>query len=173
MNLIVKKNKNWAIGKDNHLLVKIPRDQKLFLEETLGHTLIMGRRTFESLPGAQPLYGRNHIVLSGDAGFSPKGVAVCRSVDEVLQMVSDLPDSELFVAGGEEIYRLFLPYCETADVTMVDYSYDGDRFCPNLDENEEWKLERESEEETYFDLAFSFRRYKRCMGGLRRPRTEG
>lgn len=171
MILIAAVDRNWAIGKQGRLLVKIPKDQKLFLEETLGKTLIMGRKTFEDLPGGQPLYGRDHIVLSRDTGFSAKGATVCRSVEEALERVSDLPDGKLYIAGGEDIYRLFLPYCDTADITMIDYVYDGDRFCPNLELDPEWELVRESEEETYFDLAFTFQRYRRVSGGRKRPRT--
>ena len=167
MILIAAVDSAWAIGKGGRLLVKIPRDKKLFLEETLGKTVIMGRKTFLDLPGQQPLYGRRNIVLSRSPEFAPKGVTVCHSIGEVLREVRELPRDEVFVCGGESIYRDFLPYADSAEITKIDYLYDGDRFFPNLDRDSEWALTRESEEETYFDLPFSFCRYERKSGGLR------
>lgn len=70
MNIIVAVDKNWAIGKDNHLLVSIPKDQKLFRDETLGKVVIMGRKTLESLPGGQPLYGRQNHRFDQGSGVS-------------------------------------------------------------------------------------------------------
>ena len=150
MILIAAVDSAWAIGKGGRLLVKIPRDQKLFLEETLGKTVIMGRKTFLDLPG-----------------FAQEGVTVCHSIGEVLREVRELPKDEVFVCGGESIYRDFLPYADSAEITKIDYLYDGDRFFPNLDRDSEWELTRESEEETYFDLPFSFCRYERKSGGMR------
>ena len=109
MRLIAAVDQNWAIGKNGQLLVKIPKDQRLFMEETMGKTLIMGRKTFEDLPGGQPLYGRRHIVLSRDPNFAPRNVTVCRSEREALELLQGIPDAELCLCGGEEIYRLFLP----------------------------------------------------------------
>lgn len=168
MKLIAAVDQNWAIGKNGRLLVKIPKDQRLFMEETMGKTLIMGRKTFEDLPGGQPLYGRRHIVLSRDPNFAPRHVTVCRSEREALELLQGIPDAELCLCGGEEVYRLFLPYCSTADITRVDYSYDGDRFLENLDHSAEWELTMESEEESYFDLTFTFRHYERIAGGKSR-----
>jgi len=106
-------------------------------------------------------------VLSRNPEFAPKGVTVCHSIEEVLREVRELPGDEVFVCGGESIYRNFLPYADSAEITKIDYLYDGDRFFPNLDRDSEWALTRESEEETYFDLPFSFCRYERKSGGLR------
>lgn len=169
MKLIAAVDRNWAIGKGGRLLVKIPKDQKFFMEETLGHVLIMGRKTFEELPGGQPLYGRRHLVLSKDLRFSPKGVQVCRREEDIFRALQGVPEEEIYLCGGAEIYRMFLPYCTSADVTMIDYLYDGDRFLENLDRSEDWELTAESEEETYFDLPFSFRHYERISGGKKRP----
>lgn len=166
MILIAAVDRAWAIGKGGRLLVKIPRDQRLFLRETLGKTVIMGRKTFLDLPGQQPLYGRHNIVLSRNLSFKPKGVTVCRNIEEVLQKVRTLPRDQVFVCGGESIYRDFLPYADCAEITKIDYLYDGDRFFPNLDKKSDWLLTQESEEETYFDLPFSFCRYeRRCADG--------
>lgn len=165
MNLIAAADRNWAIGRGGDLLVRIPKDQKLFLQETLGRTVVMGRKTFESLPGRQPLYGRRNLVLSRDPAFRPKGVTVLNSLEDLLAELSGVPDEDIFVIGGESIYRLLLPYCRHAHITWLDYSYDGDRFLPDLERDPEWRLTEESEEETYFDLPFTFRHYVRVSGG--------
>lgn len=168
MKLIALADRGWTIGKGGDLLVRIPMDRKYFLDETLGKTVVMGRKTFEGLPGQQPLYGRRNIVLSRDPSFSPKGVMTARSLGEALDFLRNIPDDEIYVIGGESIYRLFLPYCTEADITAVDYRYDGDRFLPDLDSSPEWHLDAESDEETYFDLTFTFRHYVRAAGGRKR-----
>ncbi len=161
MNLIVAVDRSWAIGKNGRLLVRIPADQQLFLKETTGKTVIMGRKTLESLPGGLPLAKRENIVLSREKGFSVKGASVCGSVEEALDLVKDKNPQDVFVIGGESIYRQFLPYCQTAHVTWIDYRYDGDTFFPNLDQDQQWRLVQESEEQTYFDICYCFRQYER------------
>ena len=161
MNLIVAVDRDWSIGKDGRLLVRIPADQQLFMRETTGKTAIMGRKTLESLPGGLPLAKRENIVLSKDESFRVKGASVARTVEEALELVKDKNPRDVFVIGGESIYRQFLPYCQTAHVTWIDYRYDADTRFPNLDEEPGWRLAQESEEQTYFDLCYYFRRYER------------
>lgn len=161
MNLIVAVDRDWSIGKDGRLLVRIPADQQLFMRETTGKTVIMGRKTLESLPGGLPLAKRENIVLSKDESFRVKGASVARTVEEALELVKDKNPRDVFVIGGESIYRQFLPYCQTAHVTWIDYRYDADTRFPNLDEEPGWRLAQESEEQTYFDLCYYFRRYER------------
>ena len=161
LNLIVAVDQAWSIGKDGRLLVRIPADQQLFMRETTGKTVIMGRKTLESLPGGLPLAKRENIVLSKDESFRVKGASVARTVEEALELVKDKNPRDVFVIGGESIYRQFLPYCQTAHVTWIDYRYDADTRFPNLDEEPGWRLAQESEEQTYFDLCYYFRRYER------------
>ena len=161
MNLIVAVDRDWSIGKDGRLLVRIPADQQLFMRETTGKTVIMGRKTLESLPGGLPLAKRENIVLSKDESFRIKGASVARTVEEALELVKNKNPRDVFVIGGESIYRQFLPYCQTAHVTWIDYRYDADTRFPNLDEEPGWRLAQESEEQTYFDLCYYFRRYER------------
>ena len=160
MNMIVAADKNWAIGKDNSLLVVIPADQKTFRNMTLGHPVVMGRKTFESLPGGLPLDLRKNIVLTTNPEFHPKGVTVVHSLKELFEELGEEKD-EAFVMGGQSIYEQFLPYCHTAHVTFVDYVYDADTLFPNLEQNPDWRLAEESDEQTYFDLCYYFRRYER------------
>lgn len=166
VNLIGAVDRNWGIGKDGRLLVSIPLDQKLFRQDTLGKIVVMGRKTFESLPGKRPLDGRLNIVLSRSKDFSPKGVYVTNSVEHTLSAIKQcmkrgFTEKDVFVIGGEEIYRLFLPYCDTAHITQVDYEYEADTHMPDLSEDPNWKLTDESEELTYFDVPFYFRKYSR------------
>lgn len=161
MNIIVAVDKRWAIGKQGELLVSIPEDKRLFREETLGKVVVMGRKTLESLPGGQPLYGRTTIVLTRDPSYHIKGAIVCRSLEEALKKLEKYPSEDIFVAGGQSIYEQFLPYCDIAHVTYIDYSYEADAWFPNLDQDEKWKLVLETEEQTYFDLCYNFRMYKK------------
>ena len=84
MKLIAAVDSNWAIGNRGQQLVNIPQDQKMFRDMTLGKVIVMGRKTLESLPGGQPLYGRTNVVLTRDPQFKAKGARICHSVEEVL-----------------------------------------------------------------------------------------
>ena len=163
MNIIVAVDKKWGIGNKGKLLVSIPRDKKLFREETTGKVVRMGHNTLLSLPGAQPLAGRKNIVLSRDKSLSIKGATVLNSVDACIDYLrkNNIKDSDVFVIGGESVYNDFLPYCDIAHITYIDYEYEADRHFLNLDISNEWSLVLETEEETYFDIPYTFRLYKR------------
>ena len=120
MNIIAAVDKNWAIGFQGKTLVEIPADRKLFREETTGKVGVMGRKTLESLPGGQPLAKRVNIILSRDPLFRVKGAIVCNTVEEVLKVCESYAAEDVFIAGGEEIYRRFLPFCDTAHITWID-----------------------------------------------------
>ena len=154
MNIIVAVDKKWGIGNKGKLLVSIPRDKKLFREETTGKVIIMGHNTLLSLPGSQPLAGRKNIVLSRDKSLSIKGATVLNSVDACMDYLrkNNIKDSDVFVIGGESVYNDFLPYCDVAHITYIDYEYEADRHFLNLDISNEWSLVLETEEETYFDI---------------------
>lgn len=163
MNIIVSVDKKWGIGNKGKLLVSIPRDKKLFREETTGKVIIMGHNTLLSLPGSQPLAGRKNIVLSRDKSLSIKGATVLNSVDACIDYLrkNNVKDNDVFVIGGESVYNDFLPYCDVAHITYIDYEYEADRHFLNLDISNEWSLVLETEEETYFDIPYTFRLYKR------------
>ena len=161
MNLIVAVDKNWAIGKDNKLLVSIPQDMKFFRETTTGKVVVMGRKTLESFPGGQPLKKRTNIVLTRDKNYQVKDAVIVHSVDELLEELKNYDEKEIYVIGGESIYRALLPYCKVAHVTKIDHAYEADTYFPNLDEMNEWEVTGVSEEQTYFDLEYEFVRYER------------
>ena len=159
MKLIVAVDKNWAIGKDNKLLVSIPADMKFFRETTKGNIVIMGRKTLESFPQSQPLKNRVNIVISSNPDYKVKDAIVVHSVEEAIEE-SKKHEGEVYVIGGESIYRAMLPYCKTALVTKIDHAYAADAYFPNLEEEEGWELTGETEEQTYFDLEYVFTRYE-------------
>ena len=161
MNLIVNADKNWGIGKNNELLVQIPNDMKMFRSTTIGNVVVMGRKTLESFPNGKPLPKRTNIVLTKNKNYAAKGAIVVHSKEELLEELKKYPEEDIFVIGGESIYRMLLPYCTTAYVTRADYAYDADTYFPNLDELPEWKLVEESEEETYFDIEYRFTKYEK------------
>ena len=161
MNLIVAVDKNWAIGHKGKLLVTIPADQKLFRDETKGKIVVMGRKTLESLPSGQPLRERTNIVITRNEQYEKKGVVVMHSIEETLEYLKQFNSEDIFIIGGEEIYRQFLPYCDVAHVTWIDFAYQADTHFPNLDKDPEWHVTDESDEQTYFDLCYEFRKYER------------
>jgi dihydrofolate reductase len=161
MNAIVAVDRNWAIGNQGQLLVSIPNDHKMFRKETLNKVILYGRKTLETFPMSQPLDRRRNIILSRNPEFSVKNAEIARSVEEALSMVKDVPEEDVYVIGGATIYKEFLPYVDTVHVTRVDYSYAADAWFPNLDEDPDWEVTAESDEQTYFDLPYTFVKYER------------
>lgn len=161
MNLIVAVDKNWAIGNNNELLVSIPDDMKFFREHTTGNVIIMGKKTLESFPGKRPLKNRVNIVITKNQNYKVDGAIVVHSIEEAVEKAKGY-NEDVYVIGGGSIYKQMLPYCDTVYVTYIDHQYAADTFIPNLDEmTDQWKLAEESDENTYFDLEYYFRTYKR------------
>ncbi len=161
MNLIAAVDNNWAIGKNNHLLVRIPMDQKFFRETTTGKVVVMGRKTLESFPDGRPLKMRTNIVLTHNPDYKVDNAIVVHSLDELHQELKKYNSEDIYVIGGEKIYEELLDECDVAHITKINYSYDADAYFPNLDERPEWKITADSEEQTYFDLEFYFYKYER------------
>ncbi|MBP3421492.1 MAG: dihydrofolate reductase [Lachnospiraceae bacterium] len=161
MNLIVAVDKNWAIGNKNKLLVSIPNDMKNFRKTTTGNVIIMGRKTLESFPQSQPLANRVNIVLTANPNYKVNGATIVHSLDELMEELKQYTEQEIYVIGGESIYRQLLPYCKKAIVTKIDEAYEADTYFPNLDDMEEWQIVEESEEQTYFDICYTFVTYEK------------
>ena len=161
MNLIVNVDSNWAIGYRGKLLVSIPEDMKFFRSETTGKVVVLGRNTLDTFPGGQPLKNRTNIILTRNPNYQVKGAIICHSVEEVLEELKKYNSEDVYIIGGDSIYKEFLPYCDVAHVTRTDHVYDADAWFPNLEEDPAWVLTGESEEKTYFDLEFRFCRYER------------
>ena len=161
MNIIVAADSNWGIGKNNQLLVSIPADMKMFLQETTGKVVVMGRKTLESFPNGLPLKNRTNIVLTGNKNYKANGAIIVHTIEELLEEIKKYPSDEVYCIGGDSVYKQLLPYCDTAHVTKIDFAYEADSHFPNLDEMPEWKITAESEEQTYFDLEYTFVKYER------------
>ena len=161
MNLIVNVDSNWAIGYRGKLLVSIPEDMKFFRSETTGKVVVLGRKTLDTFPGGQPLKNRTNIILTRNPNYQVKGAIICHSVEEVLEELKKYNSEDVYIIGGDSIYKEFLPYCDVAHVTRTDHVYDADAWFPTLEEDPAWVLTGESEEKTYFDLEFRFCRYER------------
>jgi dihydrofolate reductase len=121
----------------------------------------MGRKTIETFPQQQPLASRVNIVLTRDKSFSRKDAVIVHSIEELLKELSKYDDNDVYVVGGESIYKQLLPYCKVAHITKIDYEYQADAYMPNLDEDPEWKKVGESDEQTYFDLEYYFLKYEK------------
>ena len=161
MNIIVAVDKNWAIGKDNKLLVSIPSDMKFFRETTTGKVVVMGRKTLESFPGGQPLKKRTNIVLTSDRNYKVKDAIIVHTKEELLEELKKYDSNELYVIGGGSIYEMLIPYCDTAYITKIDHAYAADTYFPNLDQMDDWEMTEVSEEQTCFDLEYVFAKYER------------
>ena len=123
--------RNLVIGKGNSLLWHLPEDMKHFRELTRGKPVIMGRKTWESLPEKfRPLPDRQNVVLTRDATYVAKGALLATSLDEALKATGDAP--EVFIIGGADIYRQALPLAETLYLTEVDLTPDGDALFPDV-----------------------------------------
>ncbi|NUU62795.1 dihydrofolate reductase [Paenibacillus agri] len=124
-----------VIGKDNSMPWHLPRDFAFFKSETMGKTMLMGRKTWDSL-GGKPLKGRTSIVLTRDHSFTAEGAEVVHTLEEALQAAKRT--DELMVIGGAEIYRIVLPYADKLIVTRIEHDFAGDTFFPDVNWDE-WK----------------------------------
>jgi dihydrofolate reductase len=129
MVLIAAVARNGAIGRGNELLFRDPADQRHFRAATMGHPVIMGRKTWDSLPPRfRPLPGRRNLVVSRDASLDAPGAEVMPGLDAALQATADVPT--VFVIGGAQLYALALPLADVLLLTEVDADLEGDVFFP-------------------------------------------
>lgn len=160
MKLIVAVNSNWGIGKGNDLLYHLPSDMKFFRSTTKDNIIVIGRKTLESFPNAKPLPYRTNVVLTRDKNYTAEGTVIFNNSEDVLEYAKNNSDRETYICGGEEIYKLFLPYCEEALVTKIEDDCDAEKFMPNLDKDENWELFEKTEPLTENGLSFCFCTYK-------------
>ena len=144
INLIAAVDEGFGIGYNNDLLIKISEDLKYFKRLTLNNVVIMGRKTFESLPGREPLKKRENIIITRDRGYKVEGAVVCHGVAGALKVAESF-NKEVFVIGGETIYRQFLPYCQKAFITRIYHRFEADKYMPDFLSGGGWKVIEESE----------------------------
>ena len=140
MNLIVAADENWAIGNKNELLVRIPADQKFFRETTMGKVVVMGRKTLETFPNGLPLMGRTNIVLTHDKKFRVPGALIVHDMEELHEELEKYNSEDIYVIGGESVYRQLIDECDVAHVTKIDFAYDADAHFPDLDADPAWEI---------------------------------
>ena len=137
---IVAVDENWAIGRQGELLCHMPADMKHFKETTMGHSIVMGRKTFESFP-RRPLPGRQNIVITRNADWQYEGTTVAHSMDEAIAAAQTNP---VFIIGGEQIYRQAMPLIDVLHLTVIHARWaSADAFFPTLDLNEWQEVSRE------------------------------
>lgn len=129
ITIIAAVGENRELGKDNQLLWRLPDDLKRFKQLTLGHAVIMGRKTFDSLPGILP--NRRHIILTANPNYMNKQVEVAHSLKEAFEKAAET-DENPFVLGGGEIYKLALPFADRVELTVVAGTFEADTFFPEL-----------------------------------------
>ena len=141
MYAIAAVDQNWGIGRDNALLFHIPADMKRFRALTEGKTVLMGRKTLQSLPNGRGLPHRRNIVLTGDRDFAAENAEIVHfPVEAVFQAGEDA-----WIIGGESIYRRFLPLCDRVYLTKIFADGHADVFFPDLDSDPHWQVDTESE----------------------------
>lgn len=159
MQAIVNVSPDWGIGSNNELLVRIRADMKRFRALTTRNTIIVGRKTLLTFPDGKPLPSRENIVLTRDASFTVDGAVVCRDLDELRILLKEREPDSVYVCGGESVYRLLLPYCTKALVTVTYTNKQADRFFPDLDQAQNWILSEVGPTEMEGDLKYRFLEY--------------
>lgn len=137
LSIIVAMAANRVIGKDNGLPWRLPADLKRFKSLTMGHHLLIGRKTFESI--GRPLPGRTSVVITRRDDYSPEGVRVAHSVEQAVEIARRAGEDEAFVGGGAEIYRATLELADRIYLTLIDRPIEGDTYFPAFDESA-WRL---------------------------------
>lgn len=161
MKMYVAADANWAIGREGQLLISIPTDQKIFRNETMGKTVVLGRKTLATFPQKILLEGRNNIILSSKSDYTVRNAQVVHSIDELMKVLAKYDTNDVYVVGGGKTYEELLPYCDTCLVTKIDRVYDADCYFPKLDQLPDWELTQESDEQVYFDTTYTFQTYTR------------
>ncbi len=158
ITIIVAASENSVIGYKNALPWNISEDLKHFKKITINHSVIMGRKTFESI--GKPLKDRRNIVISRDKTLKIEGVEVVNSLDDAIFRTKD--QNEIFIIGGEQIYKMAMPFATNMHITKVYTNIEGDAFFPAFDERE-WKILSQKDLESNEGLKFSFINYERTV----------
>ena len=159
MNFIVAVTNDYAIGKNNDLLFHLPTDLKYFKATTLNKVVVMGDRTYFSLP-KRPLPNRINIVLSNNPDFNEPNVIIVRNLDELFEELKKYNTNDVFVTGGATVYNLLMDYCEKAYITKIDKVVPADTYIKNIEQMSNWIMESESPKQTENGLNFSFKVFK-------------
>lgn len=167
ISAIVCVDKNWGIGSNGDLLVHIPEDIRFFRDKTQNSIVIMGRKTYDSLP-SKPLKNRTNIVITSkidsDFEIGDNGTFFMSMdfIKKILRLTPKDSSIDCYVIGGGKIYKELLPYCDKAYVTKVNYAYENaDTYFPNVDKDEKWEVEESSESKVHNGIKYKFYTYKK------------
>ena len=158
MQAIVAVSQSWGIGKDGRLLFRLSADLRRFKALTTGRTVVMGRKTLQSLPGGKGLPNRRNLVLSRRMDYAPENAEPVTSVEALLRTAGE----DAFVIGGQQVYEQLLPHCERVHVTKVLADAPADAFFPNLDEDPAWRIASVSDVLTESGISFQYVEYCRA-----------
>ncbi len=163
MRAIAAVDENWGIGREGHLLIRIPGDQRNFRELTMGGAVILGRKTLQTFPQGAPLKGRTNIILTRNPEFTVRGdnAVIVHGEEELDAALEGFAREDIWVIGGESVYRMLLPRCDEAILTRIERSYVADAWFPKLSEDPDWRLVSESEEQVCFDTTYRFETWRR------------
>ena len=156
MQAIVAVSQSWGIGKDGRLLFRLSADLRRFKALTTGHTVVMGRRTLQSLPDGKGLPNRRNLVLSRRPDYAPENAEAVTSVEALLRAAGE----DAFVIGGQQVYEQLLPHCERVYVTKVLSEAPADAFFPSLDDDPHWRIVTVSEIQEENGLKFQYVEYE-------------
>ena len=159
VSLIVAVSENGVIGKDNDLIWHLPKDMKFFKDTTKGHHVIMGRKNFESIPHKfRPLPNRTNVIVTRQSGYIAEDCIVVNSVEESIEVAKKNGDTEPFIIGGGQIYKVALEnnLIERIYLTRIHHAFEGDTFFQNL--SEDWKViardDCKADEKNKYDYSF-------------------
>ena len=160
MNLIVAVDAKWGIGKDGGLLASIPGDMKYFRETTTGKVVVMGRKTLESMPGHKGLPKRVNYVMTGHRDFEAPGCIIVNTEEELLEELGKYDRDDVFIIGGESIYRRFYKRCDKCYITKMEADLGADRSMPDLDEDPDFEVTWKSEPHEENGIRYTFYLYE-------------
>ena len=160
IKFIAAVDKNWAIGNKGRLLIRISEDQRNFRQTTMGHVVVLGRKTLEEFPGGRPLKGRANIILSRNPEYAVEDAVVVHSMNELFTELAKYDTDDIFVIGGQTIYDELIPYCDEAVITKIDREFEADAFISNLDKLDNWDVTDERPGEDVSEVNFTFVTYK-------------
>ena len=158
MNAIVAVYSDWGIGYNCRQTTVIPEDREFFKDMTSGGVIIAGRKTFEGFAG--PLLNRKNIVLTHNRSYISDGAVTANTVEDVLAEITGVSADMVFVVGGGEVFRLFLPRCTFAYVTKIEASPTSDTFFPDLDALPGWQIDKQAGANEYRGILYSFCIYR-------------
>jgi dihydrofolate reductase len=155
ISIIAAIGNNNVIGCKNSLPWHLPADLNYFKEKTLGKTIVMGQKTFESV-GSKPLPGRKTIILNNNENYkAPEGCKIARSIDELVEMTKE--EGEIMICGGASVYRQFMPLAHRLYITFIHGDFEGDTFFPEIDK-EQWKevkrTDNKADDKNAYDYSF-------------------